>query len=344
MRKAIPLLAILPVVAATAIAGIRTNPNDIRPCFTGYSKGFTGGPTHIGPIGPDGLMYVNEGQDDLIAAFNTRTKRVVGEWPVPKDTQLHDLAVGPDGNIWFSGNSGRIGKLDLKTHEVTVVGTLHGAGNPHLWWAPDGMLYVSEVVAGRLARYNPETGKLSSSSYNLPRGNAIHGFAELPDGTTWWGLEETDQLAHFDPRRRTFDKFVQLPRDSGPHWLLYVPQDHAIWIAYEYTNDLGRYDLRTGKVTNLDTPLDPASRAQFANIGKPFPYLTHLINDPSGKYIWVATLAGRGVLRVDLRTHAIKKVTCGLGLGGITIVWVKDRDGNLWISEPFDKQVAELEQ
>ena len=42
------LVGVLPVIVATAAAGVIDAPSKQRPCATGYSKGFTGGPSIFG--------------------------------------------------------------------------------------------------------------------------------------------------------------------------------------------------------------------------------------------------------------------------------------------------------
>jgi streptogramin lyase len=344
MSKVLLLLGLVPVIAATAVAGIISTPTKGKPCVTGFSKGFSAGPTHL-TLGPDGNLWVNEGQSDQIARFDIRQGRVTREYPVPKGTQLHDLVAGPDGKLWFTGRIDRLalGSLDPKTGKVTLYPGVKGAGQPHLWWAPDGYLYFAEVDAGRLARFDPRTGRITSSRYNLPPNSGIHSFAETADGNAWWGLQNADQLARFNLKTHTFDKFVKLPKGGGPHWLVYVPQDNAIWIAFAYSNNLGRYDLRTGKVRIFDTPLDPESPDKFSGLTL-FPTLTQMVADRQGQALWAATASGAEILRFDLKTHTIKAVTCGLGFGGVTLTIASDRRGRLWVAEPVAQRLGRIDR
>ena len=248
LSRAVPLLALLPVVVATAVAGMITAPWRIRPCVQNFSAGFTGGPTHV-MLGSGGNLWTTEGLNDKIAEFDVRTGRVLREYRVPKGTELHDLKTGPDGNLRFTGIQNRFGKLDVSSGKVTLYSGMRGAGNPHLFWARDGFAYISEFSAGRLARFDPHTGAIAARRYNLPPNSGIHGFAELPDGNAWWVLQLADKLARFNVTTHTFDKFVSLPGGDGPHWLVYVPADHAVWVAFvlEQPGSLRRRD-RTGDV------------------------------------------------------------------------------------------------
>ena len=56
LRRVAPLLAAVPIVVTTAIAGTITNPSRVRPCAVEYSKGVGGSPLHMA-LGPDGDLY-----------------------------------------------------------------------------------------------------------------------------------------------------------------------------------------------------------------------------------------------------------------------------------------------
>ena len=79
----------------------------------------------------------------------------------------------------------------------------------------------------------------------ISAGHVLGEIGEVAGGNTWWGLEYADQLARFNIRTHRFDRFVRLRGGHGPHWLTYVPADHAVWIAFAYSNNLARFDLRT---------------------------------------------------------------------------------------------------
>jgi streptogramin lyase len=346
-RLATVLLGLAPIVAATTIAGLLTYPkvrsiahHRLRLCITEYT-GFTGGPTHV-TLGPDGNVWVVEGFNDLIARFDINTDRVTAEYRVPRGSLVHDMITGPDRQLWFAGSRDVLGKLDPSTGKLTLYTGLAGAGQPHLWWAPDGFLYISEMQAGRLARFDPRTGKVTASQYNLPSGSGIHSVAPLPDGNAWWGLEQADKLARFNIHTHTFDKLVALPPGSDPHWTTYVPSDHSVWVALGIPNEFARYDLITGRLTFIKTPLKPASPAQFRS-RVPFPTLTHMVVDATGRYLWSTTLGGHELLRVDLRTHHVEPITCGLGRRGTTLVLTRDGRGRIWVSDPLDRAIGKIE-
>ena len=330
MKGALALLAFAPVVVATAIAGVVSSPSKVRPCITGFSDGLSSGPNHL-ELGPDGALWSNE-QNNRIARFDLQTKKAT-EVRVPDDTQLHELETGPDGNLWFTGLKGRLGRLDVETRKVTLFPGIDPESQPHhLWWGPDAKAYVSEFLGGRLARFDPKTRRVTELRYNLPPDRGIHGYVELPDHTTWWALQNVDQIARFDTRTQRFDSFVQLPSGSGPHWLEYVPSENAIWVALAYANDLIRYDLDTGRVERFDLGLRATTATELRSRA-PVPTLTFMMLDAAGRNLWLADLAGGEAVRFDLETHVAKRVGCGFRFPSFTITLANDSDGNLWITE-----------
>jgi streptogramin lyase len=337
-------VVVAPLAVATALAGAISYPNR-SPCIQSYGA-FSGSPNHD-TLGPDGAIWATEGNADLIARFDPDTKKVTREIRVPRGTQLHDLVTGPDGNLWYAGMNNSLGKVDIHTGQVTPYQGLVGAGNPHIWFAPNGRGYVGEVDAGRLASFDPRSRRpqITSSQFNLPPNSGIHSFAQVADGSTWWGLGNLDELAHFNLSENRFDRFVKLKPRSGPHWLAYVPSDHAIWIALEYSNQIGRFDLRSGQVSYLRTNIPPAAPQQFQGF-KLFAYLTQMYSDASGQELWFGTLGGREVLRLDVRSRKLTSVTCGLDPGFLatTIVFTRDSAGRLWVTEPFDKKLGLVAQ
>ena len=322
------VLAIVPVVAATAAAGIIAAPSKERPCVVTYSEGFSGGRLDV-DLGPDGNLWATEGQADKIARFDLDTKTAT-EFDLP-GTEPHDLVVGPDDDLWFSSFNGGLGKFDPETEKVEVYRHKSDGSQPHIWWAKDGRAYYSDLLKGRLVTFDPETERFSESSYNLPAKNGLHGFIEMKDGNAWWGLQNVDQIAHFDLETGRFDKFVDMPRDSGPHWLV-RPLGHRDLDRAAVRERAARYDLETGEVKTFDLGLDAVTAKELQD-RKPVPAIAQVHKDAQDEALWVTTLAGGEIRRFDLETHEVERLGCGLSFPSQTTTLTNDSDGNLWMTE-----------
>ena len=185
---------------------------------------------------------------DRILRFDPNTHKTA-EFPLRKGTSPHDIVTGPDGNLWFTGLSDRLGKFDLKTHRVVFYPGISRGSEPHdLIWT-GGYIYIAELRSGRLARFDPKSKKIREGSWGLPPGNQIHSIVAVPNGDIWATLSNGNKLARFNPKTNRFDKFVEMPiKDSGPRGIVYVRSQGALYFSLFAANELGRYDLQTGKV------------------------------------------------------------------------------------------------
>lgn len=341
MKRLLLLLGLLPIAAATAVAGVVSSPSSVRPCLEEHTAGVDGSPTHL-ILGPGGDLYATEEPERRILRFDPDT-HVTREYDVP--VEPHDLTTGPDGRVWFVSATGKptgayVGALDPKTGRVTMVPGITRGSEPHMLRWNRGRLYVTEQKAGRLAILDPSTGTSREGTFGLPAGNAIHNIVVLPNGDIWGVLQEGDALARFRPATGRFDKLVPIPvRNGGPRDITYVRSRNAIYATLFAANKIVEYDLDTEKLTLHDTHLDAISY-DVALTRQPKPKLTFLRADADEEALWVATLAGGELLRFDLDTGEIERVGCGVEIPGGPLGIATDAKGRLWTVEPFPGRVA----
>jgi streptogramin lyase len=352
MKRVLVVLALVPLVAATAIAGVVSDPSTHRPCFTEFTKGVSGNPTHL-ILGRDGDLYATEEPNKLIVRFDPET-HVTREYKL--NVPPHDLTTGPDGRIWFLSATANVdkktgkvtgeylGALTPSTGKVEYITGITPGAEPHmLRWNSDGRLYITEQAAGRLAIYDPKTKKVTEGRFGLPAGNYVHNVAVLPNGDIWVVLQEGDQLARFNFKSQRFDRFVDIPiANSGPRDITYVPSRNALFATLFAANQIAEYDLDTGKLTLHDTHVAPTSY-DVALLGRK-PKLTFLRADAQQEAVWVATLAGGELLRFDLKTNEIERVGCGIQVPGGPLGIANDRKGRLWVAEPFPGRIARVDR
>jgi streptogramin lyase len=327
------LVAAVPAVAAVVIAGIVSSPSKVRPCVTEFTKGINGFPTHI-VLGPEGDLYAAEEPQKKVLRFNPDT-HLTRHYDV--GVEPHDLTVGPDKRIWFlSSQKDAMGSFDPKTGEVKRYRGISHKSEPHmLRWARDGRLYITEQKAGRMAVFDPKTERIVERDFGLPPHNSIHNTVELPNGDFWAVLQGTGQLARLNLKRGRFDRFVDLPRRSAPRDITYVRSRNTIYATTFAANKIVEYDLDTGHLALYKTHVDPIpfEDALDRRVSK----LTFVRPDAKEKYVWISTLNGGELLRFDPRTHAIKRVGCGVTIPNGPLGLVNDRKGRLWYAVPFPK-------
>lgn len=342
LRLGVVVLFLLPLAAATAIAGYTTLPSRQRPCAVEYSSGITSHPIHL-TLGPYGDLWATENFPDKILRFNPDTDKAT-EYRLPKNTLVHDSTLGPGNTLWFTTLTSKIGILYPLTGHITWVPGIPAGSEPHavLWDHADNYMYVTEQAAGRVVRINPVTDQMTQMTAGLPRGNWIHNIVEVPGGDLWAVLQHADELARFNIRTQTFDRFVKIPvKDAGPRDITYVPSRNALFATLYAANDLAEYDLGTGKLSIFRSPYKAISLAE-ADAGTTVPKLTFVRADASQRYLFVATLGAGDLLRFDLATHKMSQVTCGITWPDAILGLAKDSKGRMWFVEALPGRIARL--
>jgi streptogramin lyase len=307
-------------------------------CATEYTAGFHGKPAGLLGAAADGNLWMTEQHEDQLAMFDPRTLTVT-EYPLPAGTLPHDMTTGPDGNPWFTALSDKIGRVDLKTKQITFFhdGITPGSYPHVLIVGPDGNIWFTEQGAygppdvtppgpqghTAIAQLDLKTGMVTEYSAGLPPGNLIHTPRLGPDGNIWVTLEGVDQIARFNLATRTFDQFVHFSPGSGPHNMILGP-DGDFYVALSAANRLGQYDPRTGQVREFPTSVAPNPM---------LPSLLGLVVGPDKKSIWFTFLFNGRIGRFDLTTSQITEFTCGIRPGADPLDIEIGPDNNLWFTE-----------
>ncbi len=335
------LVALVPIAAATAIAGVVSNPSAARPCLEEFTSGVNGGPTHL-ILGPGKMLFATEEVEKKILRFNPETRKAK-EFKVP--VEPHDLTAGPDGRVWFLSATGKptsqyLGALNVKTGKVTMYKGIAKGSEPHMLRWNRGKLYITLQKAGEFAIFDPNTEKVKSGRFGLPVLTSPHNIAVVPNGDMWVVLQEGDALARFSFAKQRFDKIVPIPEvQSGPRDITYVKSRNAVFATLFAANKLVEYDLDTEKLTLHDVGVDPIAY-DVAISRDPQPKLTFVRPDAKEKALWIATLAGGELLRFDLATNEVENVGCGVEIPGGPLGIATDAKGRLWTVEPFPGRVA----
>ncbi len=106
------------------------------------------------------------------------------------------------------------------------------AGPRRLDVDPDGVAWIPEYSAGKLARLNPATGEIRE--FEVPTRDALPYVARAdPErGRIWIGEAGADAIARFDPGTGAFVEYA-LPTPAALIRHMDVdPRTGAVWAAY----------------------------------------------------------------------------------------------------------------
>ena len=117
-----------------------------------------------------------------------------------------DITVGPDGDLWFTEESGdRIGRI---TPSGTVTefsaGITAESGPDGITAGPDGNLWFTENFGNRIGRITPG-GTVTEFNAGITPGSRPVGITAGPDGNLWFTEEFGDRIGRITPSGTQFD-------------------------------------------------------------------------------------------------------------------------------------------
>ena len=215
------------------------------------------GPAHIhsAVAGPDGTVWATESSGvHKLARLDPKTK----EWkefqdPATASTRgtmqgrRHTALVGPDGNIWSSGDP--VTRLDPKTGEFmryptggTYGMSLDQAGNVWFTQLGESKLGKIDVKTGKVTKWDPPTPDSGTRRMQIDK-----------DGMVWIAEFRGGKIARFDPQTETFKEYP-LPGPEPTPYAFLMDSEGYVWYSSYMHDVLGRLDPRTGDVVLYPMP------------------------------------------------------------------------------------------
>ncbi|HKY60828.1 MAG TPA: hypothetical protein VJP59_07450 [Gemmatimonadota bacterium] len=198
-----------------------------------------------------------------------------GSWRVwPVGMYPHEAAIDDHGRIWFNGHFTKSPELlgyvdpasgEIRTFEVPVPPMADGGSTiPYgLRAAPDGSIWMTELVGGRLIRFDPGTEAFElhplPTPYSGPRRLDI-----APDGTVWIPEFATNRLARFDPSAEAFTEY-ELPIPDALPYVARVAPDGSVWVGTAGADLVARFDPGAESFTLVPLPT-PGSLVRHLDI------------------------------------------------------------------------------
>jgi virginiamycin B lyase len=164
----------------------------------------------------------------------------------------HSLNVGPKGQIWFTefdSFSNKIASFEPLTQEFQEYEMPTPKSGPHNpWVARNGLVWVSENAAHKLAVLDPGTGKITE--YTPPQGAGTHTLREDSQGNIW---TSGSKITKFDVQTKKFTVY-----DTPSVYDVAVDAHDNAWGGSGAKGSLVRVDSKTG-----DIKLYPVEGATF---------------------------------------------------------------------------------
>jgi virginiamycin B lyase len=174
-------------------------------------------------------------------------------YQLPQNAYPHDVAPGPDGIVWYSGQRlGILGRFDPATGTAEQI-PLGRSSAPHgVIVAPDGAVWLTDGGQNALVRFEPATRamKVFPLPANFPHANLNTAVVDKT-GTVWF-TGQSGVYGRVDPASGKVDAWAA-PRGFGPYGITMTPGGE-IWYASLAGDHIAHIDRTSGMATVVEPP------------------------------------------------------------------------------------------
>ena len=213
--------------------------------------------------GPDQAAWITDGGQNAIARV-TWPDRKVHLYRLPEGTpyaNLNTCAFDGDGDLWFTGQSGYVGKVAVKTGVVSVRQSPKGRGPYGITSTPSGDVWWCSLAGSYIARIDRRTGESTVVEPPTKDQGARRVWSDSR-GRIWVSEWVAGNLSMHDPKANAW-KTWKAPGDNPHVYAVYVDERDHVWISEWTHNAMYRFDPGTEKFERFALPRQGANVRQI---------------------------------------------------------------------------------
>jgi virginiamycin B lyase len=264
----------------------RTGIHDVAPApdggvwFTAQASGHLGwfdprtGRTELHPLGPgssphgviqgpDGAAWITDSGQNAIVRV-TWPQRAVSVYELPDGTpyaNLNTCAFDGDGDLWYTGQAGYVGKVALRTGKVAVKQAPRGRGPYGICTTPGGEVWWCSLAGSFIAQIDRRSGE--SRVVEPPtRDQGARRVWSDSRGRIWVAEWNSGQLSMHDPAANSWRAW-RVPGDRPRVYAVYVDERDVVWASDFGGNATWSFDPRSEKFERHAMPRDSANVRQI---------------------------------------------------------------------------------
>lgn len=220
--------------------------------------------------GPDNAAWITDGGQNAIVRVGW-PQRDVKRFPLPTGTpyaNLNTCAFDGDGDLWFTGQSGYVGRVVVRAGAVSVRESPKGRGPYGICATPKGDVWWCSLAGSYIARIDRRTGESRVVEPPTPNQGARRVWSDS-QGRIWVAEWLSGQLSMHDPRASGAAAWRQWkPSGAGPRiYAVYVDERDKVWVSDWGANAVLRFDPSTETFDAFPMPRAGANIRQI--LGRP---------------------------------------------------------------------------
>ena len=217
--------------------------------------------------GPDKAAWLTDGGQNAIVRVGW-PDRTVKVYPLPAATpraNLNTCVFDGHGDLWFTGQNGVLGKLAVKTGQVTARQSPRGHGPYGICATPSGDIWYCSLAQSFIARLDVHSGE--SAIVEPPtRNQGARRVWSDSKGHIWVSEWNSGNLSVYDPQAASWRTW-KLPGASPRTYAVYVDDKDTVWVSDWGSNSVLAFDPRSQKLERHALPREGANVRQI--LGRP---------------------------------------------------------------------------
>ncbi|MGH2562078.1 MAG: virginiamycin B lyase family protein [Thermomicrobiales bacterium] len=202
----------------------------------------------------EGAAWVTDGGLNALVRVDAETF-ALDVFPVPfASANLNTPVIDGEGIVWFTGQTGVVGRLDPATAEMVTLDAPRGRGPYGITATPDGDVYFVSLAGSYLGALDWADGVLSVTEIDPPTAGA--GTRRVwtdSHGILWMSEWDAGQVARYEPDTDSWQEW-RLPGDQPQAYAVYVDERDDVWLSDFGANALVRFDPDTEEFASVPLP------------------------------------------------------------------------------------------
>ena len=213
--------------------------------------------------GPDKAAWITDGGQQAIVRVGW-PDRAVRVFPLPEKTpyaNLNTCAFDGDGDLWFTGQSGVVGRLAIRTGKTTVWDAPRGRGPYGICSTPQGDIWWCSLAGSFIANIDRRSGESTVVEPPTKNQGARRCWSDSR-GRIWVSEWVGGNLSVYDPAAKNWRSF-RVPGNNPQVYAVYVDDRDQAWISEWSGNAVYRFDPATGHFERFGFPREGTNIRQI---------------------------------------------------------------------------------
>jgi virginiamycin B lyase len=223
----------------------------------------TGSSPHGVIQGPDKAAWITDSGLNAIVRVGW-PDRAVQAFPLPqgaRNANLNTATFDGDGDLWFTGQNGAVGKVAIKTGQVSVKDAPRGRGPYGICTTPNGDVWWCSLAGSYIARIDRRTGESTVVEPPTKNQGARRVWSDSK-GRIWVSEWLSGNLSMHNPSANTWNTW-KVPSETPRAYAVYVDERDKVWVSDWGSNAMFRFDAGSETFERFGFPREATNVRQI---------------------------------------------------------------------------------